>query len=52
MLLLKKKKYAALKVEHGVDGQITTVMEQKMSRYRAPRLVHSSPRRRVTSRWT
>ena len=29
MLLLKKKKYAALKVEHGVDGQITTVMEQK-----------------------
>ncbi len=29
MLLLKKKKYAALKVEHGVDGLITTVMEQK-----------------------
>ena len=29
MLLLKKKKYAALKVEHGIDGAITTVMEQK-----------------------
>ncbi|GAX83060.1 hypothetical protein CEUSTIGMA_g10486.t1 [Chlamydomonas eustigma] len=29
MLLLKKKKYAAVKLEAGCDGQLTEVMEQK-----------------------